>query len=198
MITPPSPDPPPRARAVRPVIPDSEKVFMSSLDVTVQVVEDSGRLTPAIRAQVVDQFGAYLHKPQVPALVYTQLVDLLCATCLADQPLAEARRLFGRGSLTRYRETILGRVLLATLPIVGLERMLRRAPQDFALACNYGTRSVVELGPHHWRMDFEDEILYPEVLQGIFQEVGTLLHLPQLQTTYTVLGPRHVAFEFRW
>lgn len=171
---------------------------MASLDVTVQVVQKAGLLTPEIRARVEARFGPYLHRPQCPAPVYNELLDFLCATCLADRPLAAAHRFFGRHSVDRYRETILGRVLVAVVPLLGLERILRRAPQDFALACNYGTRWVAQLAPRHWRMDFEDEIMHLEVLHGVFDGLGELAGVPRLEIAARNLGPGHRSFELRW
>ena len=61
----------------------------------------------------------------------------------------------------------------------GTERVLRRAPRQFAAVANFGTRTVWQLGPRHWRMDFEDEIVYPEVLGGLILALTRdVLHLP--------------------
>jgi uncharacterized protein (TIGR02265 family) len=179
-------------------MPDSEKVFLASLDVTVRVVAVAGLLPPPVAAEVQRRFGAYLGKPSCPALVYNEALEYLCDTCLGNRPRAAAYEFFGRHSLDRYRETILGRVLIAAMPMLGLERVLRRAPQDFALACNYGTRWVAELAPRHWRMDFEDEIMHPEVLKGVFAGLGELMQQPGLAITHTTLAPGHLSFELRW
>jgi uncharacterized protein (TIGR02265 family) len=159
----------PATRVERPLVPDAEKLFNSPLDTAVRAVEVAGLLTPATRAEIQARFGRQLGKPQCNCQVSNELIDLLCATCYADLPRAEALRVFGRYNLERFRETILGRVMMAAMPLMGLDRVMRRAPHDFAAACNYGTRATSELGRHHWLMEFEDEIVYPDVLQGMFE-----------------------------
>src|SRR5690242_20908801 len=103
-----APDPKTNIRIERPPMPDADKRYLTQLDVALETVGDA--LTPELRAQVETEFGAYLGKPGHPALIANQLTELLCRNCFGDQPLLEARRLFGRASVGHYRESILGRV----------------------------------------------------------------------------------------
>src|SRR5690242_14032737 len=135
----PIPAPNPIIRIERPPMPDSEKRYLTQLDVALETVGDA--LTPELRAQIQTEFGAYLGKAGHPVLIANQLTELLCRNCFGDQPLLEARRLFGRASVAHYRESILGRVMLAAIPIMGMERIVRMIPRDFAATTNYGTRS---------------------------------------------------------
>jgi uncharacterized protein (TIGR02265 family) len=190
------PAPNPTIRITRPPVPDAEKRYHTQLDVALETV--GAALTPELRAQIETEFGAYLGKPGHPALIANRLTELLCRNCFGDQPLLEARRLFGRASVGHYRESILGRVMLAAIPIMGMERIVRMIPRDFAATTNYGTRSVVEIGPRHWRCDFEDEIVYPEIIQGVLEGIGELARVPGLQITCTPRGPAHFAFDITW
>jgi uncharacterized protein (TIGR02265 family) len=191
-----TPAPNPIIRIERPPMPDSEKRYLTQLDVAMETVGDA--LTPELRAQIQTEFGAYLGKAGHPCLIANRLNDLLCRNCFGDRPLAEARRLFGRASVGHYRESILGRVMLAAIPIMGMERIVRMIPRDFAATTNYGTRSATEIGPRHWRCDFEDEIMYPEIIQGIIEAVGEMAHVPGLQVICTLRGPRHFSFAITW
>ncbi|HMA33264.1 MAG TPA: DUF2378 family protein [Chloroflexia bacterium] len=186
----------PLARVDRPPMADSAKMNLTSINLALQVMEPY--LTPAIREQVEAEFGAYLGKGQYPTVVGIQLVDFLCQACLPEHALTEARRLFGQRSVAKYRESILGRVMLAALPLMGLERILRQAPRQLSAVNNYGTRWVTELGPQHWRLDCDDEIMPPETLQGSIEVVGQLLHASGLQVTYSLPAPKHIAFEITW
>lgn len=93
----------PAVRVARPPIPDDQKLIFSGIDFLIEAVAD--RLTPALQAQITAEFGAYLGKSRYPVLVGNRLIDLLCATCLADRPLAEARQLFGRYYSSCQRES---------------------------------------------------------------------------------------------
>jgi uncharacterized protein (TIGR02265 family) len=177
-------------------MPDAEKRYLTPLDVALETVGDA--LTPELRAHIETEFGAYLGKPGHPALIANQLTELLCRNCFGDQPLREARRLFGRASVAPYRDSVLGRVMLAAVPIMGMERIVRMIPRDFAATTNYGTRSVVEIGPRHWRCDFEDEIVYPEIIQGILEAIGNMARVPGLRVTCKRRGPQHFTFDITW
>jgi uncharacterized protein (TIGR02265 family) len=131
-------------------------------------------------------------------LVGNRLIDLLCATCLADQPMDEARQVFGRYYVARYRETILGGLLRVMAPLVNLEWVVRGLPRNFAAATNYGTYWTAELGPHHWRLDFEDDPGYPDLILGILLAGAEIHRTPGLHIQYTILGPQHTSFDIEW
>ncbi|HEX6607540.1 MAG TPA: DUF2378 family protein [Chloroflexia bacterium] len=190
------PAPNPTIRITRPPVPDAEKRYLTQLDVALETAGD--RLTPALRAQIEQEFGAYLGQTGHPCLVANRLDDLLCRACFADHLMPEARRLFGRASVGHYRESILGRVMLAAIPIMGMERIVRLIPRSFAATTNYGTRVATEIGPRHWRCEFEDEIMYPEIIQGVLEGIGELARVPGLQITCTPRGPAHFAFDITW
>jgi uncharacterized protein (TIGR02265 family) len=177
-------------------VADAQKMALVPLDLQLEAVAD--RLTPTLRAHIQREFGAYLGKPAHPVSVGNRLNDLLCTTCLADRPLGEARRLFGHAFLRRAHESLVGRVMVAAMPLLGLERVLRQAPQDFGTLTNYGTRWVTQLDRHHWRCDFEDELFYPDFLSGVFESTYALMRAREPQLSYTMLGPRHISFEIRW
>ncbi len=189
-------EPPVLSAIPRPLLPDAAKLYQVPLDILLQAVHTS--LTPRVRAQVQAQFGAYLGKSSYPILIGNELVDFLAANCLADQSQAAARRLIGRYYLLRFRESILGRVMLATLPMMGWERALRRVPKDMAAVTNYGTRWVRVRGPQHWQVGCEDELIYPEMLLGTFEAMSEVVRVPGLQITYTLPQPKHLLFDFRW
>jgi uncharacterized protein (TIGR02265 family) len=191
-----APAPSPTIRIERPPVPDAEKRYLTQLDVALDTV--GGRLPPELRAQIEREFSAYLGKAGHPCLVANRLNDLLCRACFGDHPLPEARRLFGRASVGQYRESILGRVMLAAIPIMGMERIVRLIPRNFAATTNYGTRWATEIGPRHWRCEFEDEIMYPEIIQGVLEAIGELAHVPGLHVTCTQIGPQHFAFDLTW
>lgn len=188
--------PPVVASRERPPVPDSAKLYLAPLDILLQAV--GAPLPAAVLTQVQAQFGPYLGRPTYPILVGNTLVDLLAATCLADRSRADARRQIGRYYLLRFRESILGRVMLAALPLMGWERVMRRLPGDLAAVTNYGTRWVTALDLRHWRLDCTDEVIYPEMLQGTCEAMGEVVRVATLQVRGTQVASHHVALDFRW
>ncbi len=189
-------DPIPLVHLARTVLPDQEKLLLTSLDLGLQTMEPY--LSPAARAAVVGQFGAYLGKPSHPVLVSNEFVDCVCRLGFPTLALSDARRKLARLSVASYRQSILGRVMFASVRIMGLERVLRQTPRQFAATTNYGTRWVASLGPRHWRFDCEDELLYPETMIGNLEEVAQIVGVPTLTVTFSLRAPRHYSYDITW
>ena len=149
----------PLVHLARAVVPDQEKMMLTPLDLGLQTIEPY--LSPADRAAVVTQFGAYLGKPHHPVLVSNQFVDCVCRLGFPALSPSDARRRLARLSVASYQQSILGRVMFASLRLMGMERVLRQTPRQFAATTNYGTRWIAVLAPHHWRFDCEDELIAP-------------------------------------
>lgn len=196
MIDQPAVQPVPLVRIARPKISDDEKMILLPLDVRLKAFDQY--LTPTVRDQINIEFAAYLGKPHYPIAVGNRLVDLICTTCLADLPLAEARQMLGRCYIERYRQTILGHLLLVVRPLVGLEWVLRGLPRNYSESTNFGTYWVAELEPHHWRFDFEDDPGYPDYILGTFQAGGEILQVPGLIITYSTPAHQHMSFDITW
>ncbi|HMA33192.1 MAG TPA: DUF2378 family protein [Chloroflexia bacterium] len=188
--------PAPRVHQARPPVPDADKAYSLPLDTVFQMAGEL--LPPGLEAQIRAEFTGHFGKAQPPALLRFQLVDRLALACFPGRSLAAARRLWGRHSLVGYRQSILGRVLLAAIPVMGLERVLVRIPSALAGQSNYGTRTVWELGPQHWRLDFEDEVMPAEMLQGVIEGLAALVHVPDVQVTWTLLAPGHLSYDLIW
>lgn len=158
----PNSEPTPLTRLARPVIPDAAKMLMTPLDLGLQTM--APYLSPADHAAVQSQFGAYLGKPHHPVLVSNTFIDCVCRAGFPTLSLSKARRRLAYLSVAQYQRSILGRVMFASLRLMGLERALRQAPRQFAAATNYGTRWVAPLGPRHWRFDCQNELMHPETI----------------------------------
>ncbi len=184
-------------REERPPVPDADKLMLTPLDLSLDLMADC--LTPAIRAQFTAQFGAYLGKGQHPALVNGQALDFLCRICFPESSLEAAQREFGHRSIQYYRESsILGRIMMAAVPIMGIERLLRQYPRQLAAVTNFGTRTVYALAPGEWRLDAEDEIMSPHQLQGNIEMGCSFVHPRDLRVTFTTHAPQSYSFHIHW
>ncbi len=183
-------------RLERPPVPDADKLMITPLDMLVEVMTAS--ITPAIRRQFEAQFGAHLGKGQHPALINRQALEFLCRHCLPEYSLADAYREFGRRSVLHYRASILGRIMMAAVPLMGIERLLRQYPRQLAAVTNYGTRTVYALAPGEWRLDAEDEGLLPEQLQGNLESACGLVHPQDLRVGLVIHAPGNYSFPIHW
>jgi uncharacterized protein (TIGR02265 family) len=144
------------------------------------------------------EFKDYLGKPEFPMLVGNRLVDLVCATCLAQYPVAEAQRLLGYQYMQRYWSTLMGRFLMMAAPLADVEWVLRGLPRQYSAATNFGTYWVAKIAPRHWRFDFEDDPGYPDYILGTLLAGGEILKVRGLHVTYKPIAPNHMSFEIQW
>ncbi len=80
-----------------------------------------------------------------------------------------------------------------------MEQGLRRIPQLFAGSCNFGSRAATQLGLRHWRLDFEDDCVYLEVMAGLLESgLSDLLHPPGLRVVGRTIAPSHLAYDVYW
>ncbi len=184
------------ARIDRPPIPDAEKLMLTPMDIGLRTVDPY--LNPASRAAVQAQFGVDLGKSTQPVLISNAFVDFVCQAGFPALSLPEARRQLGRLSVAQYGQSILGRVMLAPIRLMGLERVLRQAPKQYAATTNYGTRWVAELGPRHWRFDCEDELIHAESILGNLEAIAELVGVAKLRVVFTLLAPRHYSYDITW
>lgn len=177
-------------------MPDAEKMMLTPMDIGLQTMEPY--LSPADRALVQAQFGAYLGKPSHPVLVSNAFVNVVAAAGFPTLSLPEARRQMAHISVAQYRQTILGRVMFAPIRLMGLERVLRQAPRQFAAVTNYGTRSVTEIGPNHWWFECEDELMHPETMTGNLEAVAELVHVRDVRVVFSQIAARHYGYDITW
>jgi uncharacterized protein (TIGR02265 family) len=186
----------PLVRIARPPVPNEQRLVLLRTELLVKAVES--QLTPDSLARIKAEFGPYLSERQYPPLVGNALVDLLCELCLADRPLAEARKQLGYQYMLRYWQTPLGKMVMPAMRVMGLERIMRGLPRNYATSANYGIYWVAQLGPQHWRFDMEDDPRHPEVQLGTLLAGADVLPLPNHQISLTRLGPEHMSVEIRW
>jgi len=182
-------------RVARPRLPDDQKIVLHPLTVLLRALDD--KLSYDQRSQVEREFSPYLNN-SYPVLVGNQLIDRVCELGLADRPIGEARQLLATAYMNRYRETILGRILGATMPLMKPEWILRGCPRNYASATNFGTYWVAQLEERHWRFDFEDDPGYPDWILGTLSSACQILRIPAVQISYQVLAPQHTSFDIRW
>lgn len=188
--------PTPAAQVRRPHVPDADKKILLPLGIRLKAFE--AYLTPAAREQINQEFKDYLGCDEYPVLVGNRLIDLICRTCLADQPLPEARRILGHQYMQQYWSTLLGHFLKMAAPLAKVEWIMRGLPRQYSATTNYGTYWVAEVAPQCWRFDFEDDPGYPEYILGTLLAGGELLKVADLQVSYQVVGPQHLSYTIRW
>ena len=188
---------PPAAQRGRPVLPDAAKIFRYPAEDLLGGLPRP--LTARQQAAFHAEFGPVLGQPTHSALTMVRLINWVAMVCYPDLPPAEGRRRHGKaGMLVWSRETILGRVLTAALPVMGLERALRRMPSNLGGLTNFATRSVYREGPGHWWYCTSDDPSPPEWIAGVMDALAEFTAVRTLHVQWATPTDHERVFELRW
>ena len=187
----------PAAQVVRPVLPDTDKVFRYPAEDLLAGLP--APLTARQQAAFRAEFGPVLGQSSHSALTMVRLIDWVAAVCYPELPPAEARRRHGRaGMLAWSHTTILGRVMTAAFPLMGLERVLRRMPSNLSGLTNFATRTVYREGPGHWWYATSDDPSPPEWIAGVIDALAEFTAVRDLQVQWATPSDHQRIFEIRW
>lgn len=188
---------PPAAQLVRPVLADADKSFRYPAEDILAGLP--APLTARQQAALQAEFGSVLGQPTHSAITMVRLIDWVAAVCYPDVPLAEARRRHGRaGMLAWSRETILGRVMTAAFPLMGMERVLRRMPQNLGGLTNFATRTVLREGPGHWWYCSSDDPTPPDWIAGVMDALAEFTGVRALSVQWAAPSSHERILELRW
>ena len=198
------PEPPPGmpaeavllARVERAPVPDSDK--RTTVPLTNRTDAFRPLMSLSVSKDFEKEFTDALHRSEYSPMEANRAVDFLCSRCLTQMDMHSARRWAGRGFLMRYRESILGRVLLAAMPFLGVERLVQRSPREFSATTNYGTRTVYRVADGHCRYTFEDEVIQWEFIEGILIAGGELSRAPGLVLHTEPQNTHAFTIDIRW
>ncbi len=182
-------------RIERAPVPDEQKLLQVPIDLILRAADEY--MTPTIRTEIATDFAPYIGRLQIPALAALQLIDLLCARCLTEYPLAEARRIIGANTILLYTQSVVVQALITALRLASIEHILQYLPRQFATAYNFGTYEMKERSVRHWRFTLKDYLMYPDVLQGQLEAGSRILH-NDAQYQYTIVTPHHCYFDITW
>jgi uncharacterized protein (TIGR02265 family) len=114
--------------------------------------------------------GVDLARPLMPAYPFStwmKAVAIAAEYAHPDLPAPEARNLLGQKLVFGYRETMIGRAMLAFLKVVGPRRTLERAAHSFRTGNNYTETRVKQLSDRSMELWMNEVGPYPEFTQGI-------------------------------
>lgn len=98
-----------------------------------------------------------------------------------------------------YRKTLLGSLQLAALPLLGPHRLIQKAPELFGRNAPFGKRTVHQLGPTRYRLEFRGIPIPAEFYCGAMSSALQMSGAGgRCQVTSRVLGPEDVDYEISW
>ena len=135
--------------------------------------------------------------PDVPVERFVAVLDALGRRRFPDASRAEALYRLGAATFEGYRLTLLGRVQLAALALMGPERLTRTTPDIFGRNSNFGRRWVDPLGPAHYVLHFRGVPIPAEYYRGIFETGLRAAGAPAARVTPTQTG-EDIDFDVTW
>jgi uncharacterized protein (TIGR02265 family) len=185
------------AQLVRPVLPDADKLFRYPAEDLLAGLP--APLTAHQQAAFQAEFGPVLGQPTHSPAVMSRVLDWIAAVAYPDLPPSAARRRQGHvGTLAWSQRSILGRVLMAAVPLMGLERVLRRLPSNMGGLTNFATRTMYCAGPGHWWYTASDDPTYPDFTVGAIDALGALTGARQLTIQWDTPSTHERVYEIRW
>jgi uncharacterized protein (TIGR02265 family) len=148
-----------------------------------------GELAEALRAEGVDVRALKL---EYPMRVLNRCVDLAHQHLYPGLSEDEAQRRLGRIFVQGFAQTLLGRVVVVGMPMLGPVRYLKRFPDHLRLDSSPLRVLPVQVGERAFRMEFRNEgLVRPEFMAGVLLEG---LRLARTEANITV--ERHSLLSF--
>lgn len=109
--------------------------------------------------------------PQYPLRLFRQCLDIACRHFYPGLTVEEGRRRLGHHFVKGFCQTVLGRVVSVSVPLLGPVRFLKKFPEHLRFDSSPILVNVVQLGEQQFRMEFRTGVgLSPHFLRGILEE----------------------------
>ncbi|HEX8703948.1 MAG TPA: DUF2378 family protein [Myxococcaceae bacterium] len=150
-------------------------------------------------AEVIQLCGGNRDMPtEVPVERYITLLEWLATRYFPKKPLRDGLEAVGRRMFHGYRETLLGKIQLAALNVVGPDRLMRKAGEFIGRNSNFGQRTSEQVGPRHYRIRFRGVPIAPEFYCGLCLSAFDVLGIKTGRITVEKQGPENFELDVRW
>jgi uncharacterized protein (TIGR02265 family) len=142
------------------------------------------------------QFGAL--PATVPVEGYVELMRWGARTAFPGMSAAKGIYEVGLRLVDGYQKTLIGKLQLATLPLLGPHRLAMASPDLFRRNAPFGTRTVHKVGPTQYRMEFRGIPIPSEFYAGALTSSLRIAGAKDGRVEPRVLGPEDVDYEISW
>jgi uncharacterized protein (TIGR02265 family) len=127
-----------------------------------------------------EAFEAELHEagfdrddllPQYPLRLFRQCLDIACRHFYPGLTVEEGRRRLGQQFAQGFLQTVLGRVVSVSLPLLGPARFLKKFPEHLRFDSSPIVVNTVQVSERQFRLEFRTGVgLSPYFLRGLLEE----------------------------
>jgi uncharacterized protein (TIGR02265 family) len=162
----------------------------------VRMLQPAGRFAEALRAAGYDP-GAP-PRAEYPRQVWIACVELARRHVFPNLPPADGMQQLGRRFIECFRQTLMGKMLAATLPILGPATAMQRLPRMWASSQPQLRIHVQELAPCDWAVTFEEPGLLGHFYVGQLEALLVLLRASRPEVTLGENTPQRCVLRVRW
>lgn len=158
----------------------------------VRSLKPAGAFAEALRAKGFDVSNVQV---DYPTQVFFDCMEVTHRHVHPGLGQAEARRQLGRTFVAGFGQTVVGRVVMATLPMFGPVRVLKRVPEYLKIGNSPNQVISMALAERDWRIEVtHDGSTLPEFVQGIVEEA---LARTRTEAQVEVLVRSNTRFDLR-
>jgi uncharacterized protein (TIGR02265 family) len=143
-------------------------VFRTTVEALVQrTLRSRGRLTPKTVAHL-KSLGVDPEAPRdVTKAVWEQLLVMAAEALTPGLPKERQLRVLGEALLRDWNETLAGKVLFATIRVIGVRRGLHRMTTNFRSSNSYTVATATDVGPNDVELWVSDVNGAPTYIEGL-------------------------------
>lgn len=174
-------------------------VFRTTVEALLQrTLRAKGRLTPAV-VEKLKALGVDPNVPKdVPKATWQSLLWFAAELLSPGAPQEEQLRVLGRELLRAWNETLPGKVLFATLRVIGVRRGLHRMSTNFRSSNSYTTSTAKDLGPNDVEVWISDVNGAPSYIQGLMHEAVVLAGGKEATVEIAATEGDSATYRIRW
>lgn len=172
-----------------------------NIEAILPMLEDTGLTrNPQVADELKKRYNFDLKRPPTSVPMETGIaIQRYAAQYLyTDLPLAVALWKLGRVTFDSYRRSIIGKVMLAALPIWGPHRLMSSAPRVYEMTLKYGIRTVKKVGSTKYEFRHQKDSGNIEMVAGIAEAALEATGAKNIRVSIRTLAPDDHILDIEW
>lgn len=161
----------------------------------VRALKPSGRFAEELRAAGYDP--AVPPRAEYPTQVWRRCAEVARRHTFPQLPAAEGERRLGNLFIEGFLQTLAGKMLGATLPLLGPDTLLQKLPRAWVSSQPNLTVTTARVGERHWTVTLREEGILAEHCAGLLEGI---LRRARVTPELTVVerSGSHCVLAVRW
>lgn len=179
----------------------AQKTGIINIEGLTPIFEATGlNRNPEVIAEMKRLYNFNLERPPAAVAMDTSIAIQRWVACYLypDLSLNAALWKLGRINFEGYRHTLVGRVLLASLPIWGPHRLALNGPRLFETILKYGIRTIKKVGPAKYEFRNQHDPGNIEMIAGVAEAALEAAGAKHVRVSIRQLAPDDHILDIEW